>query len=70
MLRLRLCIFALKHGLCWHLLTVNSPEFFSTQAATKDVYGANNGGSLEDTVGRRAAFSERRDAGGAAFRRQ
>lgn len=38
------------------------------QAATKDVYGTTQGGSLADTVGRRAAFSERRE-GGAAFRR-
>lgn len=37
------------------------------QAATKDVYGTTQGGSLEDTVGRRAAFSDR--GGGAAFRR-
>ncbi len=40
------------------------------QAATKDVYGATQGGgaSLSEAVGRRAAFSDRRD-GGAAFRR-
>lgn len=39
------------------------------QTATKDVYGASQGGaSLADAVGRRAAFSDRRDAG-AAFRR-
>lgn len=38
------------------------------QAATKDVYGTTKGGSLEDTVGRRAYFNERRE-GGAAFRK-
>ncbi|KAL4423743.1 hypothetical protein ABPG75_001044 [Micractinium tetrahymenae] len=39
------------------------------QAATKDVYGTTQGGSLEDTVGRRAFFNERRECGGSAFRK-
>ncbi len=39
------------------------------RAATKDVYGTTQGGSLEDTVGRRAFFNERREGGGSAFRK-
>lgn len=34
------------------------------QAATKDVYGTTKGGSLEDTVGRRAFFNDRSGAAG------
>lgn len=40
------------------------------QAASKDVYGTGAGGSLEDRVGRRKFFSDRREGGGgAAFRK-
>lgn len=38
-------------------------------AASKEVYGTAAGGSLEDTVGRRKFFNERRDGAAAAFRR-
>lgn len=38
------------------------------QTATKDVYGTTKGGSLEDTVGRRAYFNDR-SGSAAAFKK-
>lgn len=51
------------------ILPFPNPLPESPQSATQDVYGTAKGGSLEDTVGRRAYFNERRDGGGSAFRK-